>query len=95
MKLPKFSFVNTIELWQPRWRDKVVLLDTRKIGEHNVVHITKAGKSWDGNWYVSGKTVKLYAPEQHPTKSGGHILLHPVPLDELVVYEGKEDGQQS
>lgn len=90
MKLPRFTFTTEIEIWQPRWRDKVVLLDTRKIAEHNIINITKAGKSWDGQWYVSGSTVKKYAAEKHPTKSGGSILLHPVPLDELVLYEGKE-----
>lgn len=91
MKLPKFTFANELEVWQPRWRDKVVLLADRKLGEHNIVTITKAGKSWDGKWYVSGKTARLYPIEQLKTKSGSTLPVRAVPLDELIMYEGKED----
>ena len=92
MKLSRLTVAIEHKIWQPRWHDKVVLIAARDVSHHNIIEFTKIpeGNSWSGKWYVSGKTVQLYEPEPMPTKAGGTIMLHPVPLDELVLYEGRE-----
>lgn len=90
MKLPKFTFASNITILSPRWHDKVVLVAKHKVGRHNIIKI-KEGSSWSGEWYADAHTIRKYAAEPMRTKNGGSILLHPVPLDELVLYEGREE----
>lgn len=94
MKLPKFAFITKHAIWQPRWRDMTVLIAKHTVGEHNVIEFSKLpeGRSWHGEWYVSGETIRKYPLESMNTKRGGKVMVYAVPLDELVTYEGKKDA---
>ena len=89
MRLPKGT--PTIEhiIWQPRYRDKTVLIAKRTLGEHNLVRFTDAPSLGKGSYYLHIDTIKKYPTESMKTRRGSNILMHPVPLDELQVYEGK------
>lgn len=93
MRLKRFSFINKQDIKQPRWHDMTVLIAKHKIGTHNVICFTdiKAGNQWHGEWYVSGDTVRKYPIEHMRTRTGGSIALYAVPLDELEVYEGRDE----
>ena len=88
MRLPKGT--DTLEhiIWQPRYRDKTVLVAKRVVVEHNLVRFTEALSLGTDTYYLSGKTIRKYKTERMKTSRGGSILVHPVPLDELVPFEG-------
>lgn len=89
MKLPKGT--RTIEhyIWQPRYRDKTVLIAKHTLGEHNLVRFTDAPSLGKDSYYLHIDTIKKYPTESMKTRRGSNILVHPVPLDELQVYEGE------
>ena len=89
MKLPKGT--RTIEhcIWQPRYRDKTVLIAKRALGEHNLIRFTDAPSLGKDLYYLHIDTIKKYPTESMKTRRGSNILVHPVSLDELKVYEGK------
>lgn len=77
MILDKLTPVNLISIWQPRYHDKVVLINPAKVGEHNKIVFTKA-LSLTGTYYLSGKTIR-----KHKKESNGTIACFVVPLSEL------------
>lgn len=90
MKLPKTAITTKITIFAPRYRDRVVLLDTRKVGEHNIIRFSEA-KSMPDAYYVSGHTIRDVA-EKEPmrTKSGGTMMMYVLPLNELELFEGRD-----
>lgn len=81
MVLDRKTPAQNIEIWQPRWRDRVVLIAKYKVGQHNVVSFTKA-KSMPGEYYISGESVRSY-----PTDTNGTLECYAVPLDALEKLE--------
>lgn len=69
--------VSRIEIWQPRWHDRTVLIARHKVGQDNVIVFTKT-KSLPGAWRVSGDVVR-----QYPLETNGKIPCYAVPLDAL------------
>lgn len=69
--------MNLIEIWAPRYRDKVVLLAKYKVGALNKVVITKSN-AYNGEYQITGETVKKY-----PLEDNGKISCYAVPVDEL------------
>ena len=82
--LDKYTSFNTLTIWEPRWRDKRVLLAKHKIGEHNKINITQEHKDgtryFPNDMYISGKEARRYKVE-----SNGVIPCYAVPLDKLKV----------
>lgn len=68
---------NEIEIWQPRYKDKTVLIAKYKVKEHNKIIFTKA-KHLDGEYYLSGDTIKSY-----PLETNGSIACYAVSINEL------------
>ena len=82
MKLDRRALYNTIEIWQPRYRDNTVLINPNKVATHNKVIFTKA-KHLDGKeFYISGEKVRACHKE-----SNGRIDCHVVPMGELEPFE--------
>lgn len=71
-----------LDIWQPRWHDRTVLLARFKIGKDNYITFSKT-KSLPGTYYISGDKVRTY-----PLGSNGKTACYVVPLDELELYEG-------
>lgn len=84
MKLPKFTPAQVIDIWQPRWHDRVVLIAKYKVGTHNLIKFTKTPSMTD-EYYLDGKTITKY-----PLETNGKVKCYAVPLDELILFEGRE-----
>lgn len=69
--------MNLIEIWQPRWRDRTVLLATYKVANDNKIVFTKT-PSMPGSYYVSGAVAKAC-----PVTMNGKIKCYAVPIDKL------------
>lgn len=81
MILDRTTPASKIEIWQPRWKDRVVLIAKYKVGTHNIITFTKA-KSLPGEWYISGAEAATW-----PVESNGKLQCYAVPLDELQPLE--------
>lgn len=82
--LDRLTPANKIEIWQPRWKDRVVLIAKHKVGTHNDIYFTKAPSMGDNHYYISGE-----AARQCPTDTNGKIACYAVPLDLLKILERK------
>lgn len=84
MTVGRFTALNELSIWQPRWKDRRVLLAKFKVGTHNKVVFTKA-PSLPGEYYISGEKVRTF-----PLETNGKISCYAVPLDELEPLERSE-----
>lgn len=72
-----------IEIWEPRYRDKTVLLAGYRLlaGEDAEVKIVKG--YYAGNYKVSSDTINEAQRETMKTKKGGEITVVIIPLEKL------------
>lgn len=77
-----------IEIWEPRYRDRVVLVAASKVKEPLVFRITK-GK-YQGTYTVDHSTICQAKHEKMLTKSGGTIEMVCLPLDEIRRIDGED-----
>lgn len=87
MILDKYTQLHYFEIWEPRWKDKVVLLAAHKVGTHNKIKFTKTPSMGTEPYYIDGKTVKKYKKE-----SNGRLMCYAVPLDKLEPLELSENS---
>lgn len=89
--MAKSTYVKEIEILEPKWSTREIYIATYKVDEHNVIFFTKdnAIKSFPDRYYLSGKTIRKYPVYGMPTKLGGIQRVYRVPVDELVIYEGR------
>lgn len=80
-QLSRMTPANKIEIWQPRWKDRVVLIAKHKVGLHNDIVFTKA-KSLPNHYYLSGEDIR-----QSPTDTNGKLVCYAVPMDKLKILE--------
>jgi hypothetical protein len=69
--------MSKIEIWQPRWKDRKVLIAKYKVGAINEIVFTKT-KSLPGVYVISGDEVRTY-----PLESNGKLACYAVPIDAL------------
>lgn len=86
MKISRLTPCQKLEILNPRWHDRVVLLADFKLGTHNIITFPKA-KSLEGEWYISGAKAKSFPIEGLKTKSGSIMQVRAIPLDELEPLE--------
>lgn len=67
---------SVINIWEPRYHDRKVLIATHKVAERNKIIIEKG--SYKGEYFVSGVVASAY----HPV-SNGKIMCYPVPISQL------------
>lgn len=66
-----------IDIIQPRWHDRKVLIAQRKVGpKRNIIKITEGAAK--GRYEMSGIAIKSY-----PLESNGVIPCYAVPLEKL------------
>lgn len=70
-----------IEIWQPRWHDRKVLIATYKVTAENEIIFTKA-PSLPGRYRIGGDVVRSC-----PVETNGAISVYAVPLDKLTKLE--------
>jgi len=67
-----------IEIWQPRWRDRVALIAAYRVSPgENIIRFTRAG-IYNGTYSVDGDDVR-----QCPLETNGKIECYAVPLAKL------------
>lgn len=88
MLLDKYAQTHFFEIWEPRYSDKRVLLNCRKVGTHNKIVFTKAKSMGTDPYYLSGKTIKKY-----PKEYNGSIFCYAVPLEKLEPLEISENTE--
>lgn len=71
-----------IDIWQPRWHDRVVLVADHKITADNEVVIHH--HNYPHPLYMSGEWARQWPLENLKTKSGGNMPVRAIPLDELL-----------
>lgn len=84
MKLSRTTPCQVIDIWQPRWKDRTVLIAKFKVGTHNEIVFSKT-PSLPDKYYLSGERIRSY-----PTNNNGKIECYVVPLDDLEILE-RED----
>jgi len=70
--------VNKIEIWQPRYHDRVALVAKRKVREDNIIVFTKDNQLLGKKFRMSGWKIMKY-----PLESNGKIPCYAVKLDDL------------
>lgn len=81
MVLSKNTPCQKLTIWQPRWKDRTVLIARYKVGTHNEIVFEKA-PSMPGSYYISGNAARLY-----PTTTNGKLECYVIPLDDLEPLE--------
>lgn len=79
--------LNEISIWQPLYSEDTVMIDPKKVTEHNKIIFTKAKHLKGKEFYIRGQVIK-----QYPLRSNGRIMCHNVPMSELELIatpEGK------
>lgn len=76
--------MNTIEIWQPRYKDGIVLVAKYKVGVNNRIIFTKAK-------HLEGKVYKMAGAklEKYPIETNGRIPCYAVPLEDFDVEDAK------
>lgn len=79
--------MGTFIIWEPRWRDRTVLLAERKIGRQNNIHITYINKNgfreFPNPFFILGEVARQYPLEDMQTKKGGTLKVRAIPLSKL------------
>lgn len=82
MQISTNQSLNLIEIWQPRYRDRVVLIAKYKVGTGNEIRFTKAKHLLEKHFYITGEDIK-----KCPLETNGTISCYAVPLDDLTLFE--------
>ena len=72
-----------IEIWEPRYRDRKVLVASNKVRANQDVEIEITKGFYKGKYVVDYKEVENSAREKMATKRGGEIEVICIPLDKL------------
>ena len=81
MVVDRLTSMQRIEIWQPRWKDRVVMIAKYKVGTHNCIVFTKT-KSLQGEFYLSGEEIR-----KHPLDTNGKLECYAVPMDKMEKLE--------
>lgn len=86
MLISRYTPLNLIDIWQPRYKDRVVLIASYKVKENNKIIFSKAKHLAGKVYYMSGRKIRSY-----PIDTNGKVQCYAVPLDDLEPLEYKED----
>lgn len=76
-----------IEIWQPRWHDKKVLVAKFRIRPEQDVFIEIKESVWKGKYRIDYQDIVASDVETMKTKAGGKIEVIAVPLDKIKKIE--------
>ena len=72
-----------IEIWEPRYRDRSVLIAAYKVPDRGDVDVEITRGYYKGKYRIDGDTVRSARSEQMDTKKGGTVEVKIVGLDKL------------
>lgn len=68
-----------IEIWQPRWKDKTVLIAKHKVRDHSTIYFTRTNSiPMEATFPLTREQIM-----KHPLSTNGKIPCYEVPLSEL------------
>ena len=73
-----------IEIWEPRYRDKTVLLAQYRLSDNEDVDVKIVKGYYAGNYKVNSEDIRNAERETMKTKKGGEITVVIIPLEKLV-----------
>jgi hypothetical protein len=73
--------VNRIEIIEPRWHDRTLLVATWKVGEDNQIAVKH--KDFPEPFYMVGEQLKKYPTQTIATKNGQQASMYVVPINDL------------
>lgn len=76
--------MNLVEIWQPRYKDRTVLVAKYKVKPLNKIIFTKAKHLKGIAFYMKGEDITRY-----PVEDNGKIACYVVPLDVMLEYKGE------
>ena len=82
MTISRTTALNKIEIWQPRYKDRKVLISTYKVGNQNSIIFTKAKHLLYKEYYITGEEIRKCTLE-----TNGTISCYAVPMDKLQLIE--------
>lgn len=85
MLVSSYTPLNLIDIWTPRYKDRVVLIASYKVKENNKIVFTKAKHLAGHEYFMRGSQIRSY-----PIDSNGKVKCYAVPLDDLEPLEYKE-----
>lgn len=86
MLVSKYSPINLIDIWSPRYRDRKVLIASYKVKEMNKIIFSKAKHLAGREYFMKGAKIRSY-----PIDTNGKVQCYAVDLDDLEPLEYKED----
>lgn len=84
MTVTRLTPLQLIEIWQPRYKDRKVLVAKYKVSTHNKIIFTKAKHLEGKEYYISGADASKY-----PIEDNGKLACYAIPLDDLEPLEYK------
>lgn len=70
----------SIEVWEPRWHDRTVLVAAAKVRDGmNEIRITKSSAKFNGSYFMDGDRIRSY-----PLDTNGKLQCYAVNLDDLM-----------
>jgi hypothetical protein len=71
-----------IEIWQPRWKDRMVLIAKHKVRKENAIVFTKTKSLKDKVFFIDRDEIRDF-----PLGTNGKIDCYEVPLDVILEKE--------
>ena len=72
-----------IEIWEPRYRDRTVLVASHKMPSRADIELNITRGAYKGRYFVDGDYARSCTKEKMKTKNGGEIEVVVIPLDKL------------
>lgn len=76
--------VKFIEIWEPRYRDRVILVAPRHLPASGPAYIEITKSTFKGRYKVEEEDWKASKAEILNCKNGAHFSVKAIPLDKLV-----------
>ena len=80
-----------IDIWEPRYRDKTVLIAKFRVEGDDGVDIKISRGDYRGLYHVPAEVFKTAKIEDMARKMGGYIQVYIVPLDKLIKKEEEKE----
>lgn len=80
-----------VEIWEPRYRDRTVLIAKNKIVEGKDLGITIQKGAYKGDYIASAAVLAESPDDVLKTKSGANLNIKAVPLDKLERFQWGND----
>lgn len=78
-----------IEIWEPRWHDRTVLIAAYRVKPGEDVEIEIMKSAFKGRYIVPYEVIEKAPVEKMKTKKGGEVKVIVVSLDDIVPLEGE------